>query len=176
MLTLPAIGAILASCLGFGTLETLVGTPIGWVCLVLGALLSLAGWLWARGLLKRASPTDVAPGVELEILAMGVASGASVDRVLGVMRGFMHEPKHPNEVVDRIVELSAMTGAPMSELLRSEAERARAAARSDAREIAAKLSVRMLVPLGVCILPAFILLAVVPLFVSILGSTIGSRG
>ena len=61
----------------------------------------------------------------------------------------------------------------MADLLRAEAARRRRTARADGAARAAALGVRLMLPLGVCVLPAFVLLGVVPLIVSVVTGTLG---
>jgi tight adherence protein B len=61
---------------------------------------------------------------------------------------------------------------PAAALLRSEAEEARREARSAGQAAAARLAVTLMLPLGLCILPAFMLLGVAPLLIAIVGSTV----
>jgi tight adherence protein B len=75
-------------------------------------------------------------------------------------------------LVSRTVELSSRAGVPAGELLRAEAEEQRRQARADAASRAASLSVRLMLPLGVCVLPAFMLLGVAPLLISVIASTV----
>jgi tight adherence protein B len=78
----------------------------------------------------------------------------------------------PSPGVADALDLSVRTGAPAAELLRGEAWLARQRARTRGRESAARLATRLLVPLGVCTLPAFLLLAVVPAVLGVMRSTI----
>ena len=72
-----------------------------------------------------------------------------------------------------MLELSARAGAPVAELLKAEAFRVRRAARADGTARAAALGVRLMLPLGVCVLPAFVLLGVAPLMISVISGTLG---
>ncbi len=74
---------------------------------------------------------------------------------------------------DAVIALAARAGAPVAELLRAEAARLRRVARSDGAARAAALGVRLMLPLGACVLPAFVLLGVVPLLVSVVTGTLG---
>lgn len=60
------------------------------------------------------------------------------------------------------------TGAPTVELLQVSARQARAERRQDAERRAARLGVQMVVPLGLCFLPAFVMLGVVPVVLGML--------
>ncbi|MFB9377552.1 hypothetical protein ACFFKU_14250 [Kineococcus gynurae] len=61
-----------------------------------------------------------------------------------------------------VLELSATTGLAPADLLRAEAARARRSRRRAAEEGAGRAGALLVVPLGLCSLPAFLLLAVVP--------------
>jgi tight adherence protein B len=74
--------------------------------------------------------------------------------------------------VDAVLDLSRRAGVPAAELLRSEAEEARRSARADAQERASTLAVKLMLPLGLCVLPAFMVLGVFPLLVTIITSTV----
>ena len=64
-------------------------------------------------------------------------------------------------------------GVPAVVLLRSEADGRRRAARVRSRPArAAELETRLLLPLGLCVLPAFVLLGVVPIALAIVSSTV----
>ena len=76
--------------------------------------------------------------------------------------------------VDAVIAVAARAGAPVAELLRAEAARRRRTARADGTAKAAALGVRLMLPLGVCVLPAFVLLGVVPLIVSVVTGTLGA--
>jgi tight adherence protein B len=56
--------------------------------------------------------------------------------------------------------------------LRAEAEELRRLARARSAKKAAVLSVRLMLPLGLCILPAFMVLGVAPLALSLMASTV----
>ncbi|NLS11005.1 type II secretion system F family protein [Nesterenkonia sp. MY13] len=65
------------------------------------------------------------------------------------------------------------TGAPSTGMLKAAAARARAERRAQAEAAAEKLGVKMMLPLGFCFLPAFILLGVVPVVASLIPETLG---
>ena len=69
--------------------------------------------------------------------------------------------------IAEVLALSSRAGVPAAALLRSEAEEARRDARSEGERKAATLSVTLMLPLGLCILPAFMLLGVAPLLISV---------
>jgi tight adherence protein B len=70
--------------------------------------------------------------------------------------------------------LAERAGAPAVDLLRSSAQQARRDARVDGMQLAAALGVRLMLPLGVCVLPSFMLIGVAPMVLSIVSSTVGA--
>lgn len=64
-------------------------------------------------------------------------------------------------------------GVPPGSLLRSAAESVRRARDAGAAEAAARLGVRLVVPLGLCHLPAFVLIGLVPVLGSMATTTLG---
>lgn len=65
------------------------------------------------------------------------------------------------------------TGAPSAAMLQAAAKQARVQRRQDSERRAEELGVKMMLPLGACFLPAFILLGVVPVVLSMLPETLG---
>jgi tight adherence protein B len=175
VIALPIIGLLFGMLLGFDTLGTLFTTPIGWVCLALGTGLMLAAARWNRRLVRRAQPTDITPGLVFDLLAIAVAGGGSLDRarsaVAVAIERFARDGSLATDDTNEVLELSRRAGIPAAELLRSEANERRRQARADVSAQAEALSVRLMVPLGVCVLPAFMVLSVVPLLVTVLRST-----
>lgn len=174
VLALPAVGILFGMALGFNTLTTLFGTPVGWACLGLGGgLLALAA-LWNRRLVRSARPASATPGLACELMAIAMAGGTSLDRARAIAAGALQRFRVDPEDVEPVLELSRAAGVPAAELLRSEAREFRAAARSTAQERAAALSVRLMLPLGLCVLPAFLVLGVLPLLITVITSTVES--
>ncbi|MFE6963941.1 type II secretion system F family protein [Agromyces sp. NPDC057679] len=173
---LPPIAVVFGATLGFDTVGVLLGNPVGLACLVLGALLLWAGAGWNRRLARTASVSQADAGLELELLAIAMSSGASVERARALTRETMrtHVPHSGDgRAVDEVVALAARAGAPVAELLRAESFRVRRAARSAGAARAAALGVRLMLPLGLCVLPAFVLLGVAPLMISVVTGTLG---
>ena len=176
VMALPAIAVLFGATLGFDTLGVLFGNPLGLACLGVGALFLWGGRRWNARLARTASQSRADAGLELELLAIAMSSGASVDRARDLARRVMRDAlPHVGDgaQVDAVLELSARAGAPVAELLKAEAFRVRRAARADGAARAAALGVRLMLPLGVCVLPAFVLLGVAPLMISVISGTLG---
>ncbi len=175
VMALPAIGILFGMILGFNTIGTLLTTPVGWVCLGLGAGLMYGASRWNRRLVRSAQPRDLTPGLEFDLIAIAVSGGGALDRarasVAQAIGRYSADGLVAEEGVDAVLELSSRAGVPAAELLRSEASERRRSARADLQERAQALSVRLMIPLGVCVLPAFMILSVVPLLVTVIEST-----
>ncbi len=174
VMALPAVGVLFGLALGFNTLGTLFTTVPGWVCLIAGSLLIFAAARWNRRLVASAQPKDATPGLDLELMAIAVSGGGSLDRAVVAVRAACQQFGIRVGGFEDVLELSRRAGVPAGELLRAEADELRRDARATAEEKAAALSVRLMLPLGLCVLPAFMALGVVPLLITVISSTVGS--
>ncbi|WP_188685942.1 type II secretion system F family protein [Nesterenkonia cremea] len=81
---------------------------------------------------------------------------------------------HPElRLFGRQLAFAHATGAPTAELLQTGARQARAEHRQQAEQRAARLGVQMVIPLGICFLPAFVLLGVVPVVLALVPEALG---
>jgi tight adherence protein B len=176
VLALPAVGLLFGALLGFDAPRILLTTPVGWGCLAVGALLILCGVRWNRHLIRRARRSDPAPGLALELLAIALSGGASIERSRALVDLALTEADLPPlaEDADAVMAFSSAAGVPASGLLHAEAQELRRRSRTRARLRAAALGAQLLLPLGVCILPAFIALGVAPIVIAILTSSAGA--
>ena len=175
VMVLPAIGVLFGMALGFNTLATLFATPVGWACLVIGCGLLAIALRWNRSMVTRARPRDASPGIGCDLMAIAVSGGGSLDRARAIVDESVERFGLPGvSGIDEVLELSSNAGVPAAELLQSEAEEQRRVATADAQEKAAALAVRLMLPLGLCILPAFMVLGVFPLLITVITSTVGS--
>lgn len=125
---------------------------------------------------KAAGPTTF-PGYVSDLMVVALAGGTSVQRakllVTDVLDRFrvpgtsLRELTATHGSLVRSITLAEVAGVSVSQMLTAEAAAARRefAAERDIR--AAKLGVTLMMPLGVCILPAFIMLSVIPMMLSL---------
>ncbi|MHC5795129.1 type II secretion system F family protein [Lacisediminihabitans sp. FW035] len=182
VMVLPVVGILFGMALGFDSIRVLFTTPPGLACLALGLLLMLLAQLWNRRLLRRARPTDLTPGLALDLMAIAVSGGASLSRAeravadaretCGIASDGSVASDGSDSAIAEVLALSRRAGIPAAALLRSEATEARRAARSAGERTAATLAVTLMLPLGLCILPAFMLLGVAPLLIAVVSSTV----
>jgi tight adherence protein B len=176
VLALPVVALAFGSLLGFDTAGVLLGNPIGMACLVLGVAFLLVARRWSASLAVSAAAFDDGAGLELELLAIAMAGGASVDRARRCVADALAAHRIPSRggpAVAETIALAERAGAPLVDLLRAEARRHRRIARTDAATRGAALGVRLMLPLGLCVLPAFVLLGVAPLLISVVTGTLG---
>jgi tight adherence protein B len=176
VMALPAVGVLFGLALGFDTVGTLFGTPVGLGCLFGGVLLMLAARRWNRRLVRGAEPAMQTPGLAIDLVAIAVSGGASTQRAMHAVEVACDrasiELTDDADAFSAVFSLSTRAGVPAAALLRSEAAEARRRARSDGARRAATLSVTLMLPLGLCILPAFMLLGVAPLLIAVISSTV----
>ena len=179
VLALPLVGVLFGVLLGFDSLGTLFTTLPGWLCVVVGTALMLLAWRWNGRLVRRAQPNNLTPGLGFDLLAIAVSGGGSLDRARGSVTAALSRfglgALDDEPGIEATLQLSARAGVPAAELLRSEARERRRDALAAAQSGAQTLSVRLMIPLGVCVLPAFMILSVVPLLLAVLGQTSLSR-
>ena len=178
VLALPAVGLLFGMLLGFDALRVLATTPAGWACLAVGALLVFGGIRWNRRLIGAARTVDATPGLALELLAIAVSGGASLDRARELVDRTLVETELAalGGSADPVLAFSRAAGVPAAALLHAEAEECRRVASADGQRRAVELGTRLLLPLGICILPAFIALGVAPIVLSIVSSTLADVG
>lgn len=173
---MPVLGLLFGALLGFDTIGVLFGTPLGVGCLVAGALLTVAAARWTSRLVARARPAESSPGLTAQLVAIGLAGGGSLARARDLATEALtrHDLGESDDAqrIDRVLELSRAAGVPAAELLQSEARQIGREATSRAQSRAAALGTTLMIPLGVCVLPAFMLLGVAPMMIAIFSSTV----
>ena len=172
VLALPAIGVLLGVLLGFDMIGAFASLP-GAICLGCGGVLIGVAVRWNRNLLRWARDLDATPGLAFELLAIALSGGASVERASAVVEAACGETglPSPGDDVRDVLAFAVEAGVPVVTLLRAEADAVRREARAIAASRAARLETRLLLPLGLCVLPAFVLLGVAPIALAILSST-----
>lgn len=174
VLALPLLGIAFGFLLGLNPVAALVGSPVGALCLAAGLALLVSGALWSRRLVRGADPPAELIGLQEDLIAMAVTAGAPVPQALELVRTVLALPgggPEPSGIASA-VHLATQAGVPVAGLLSGEARLQRRRAASEAKRRAEALAVLLLLPLGACILPSFLLLGVAPLVLSLVSSTV----
>ncbi|MEV0949726.1 type II secretion system F family protein [Promicromonospora sp. NPDC050249] len=195
LMWLPIVGGLLGWALGADPVGTATDGGIGSLAVGAGLVLLVAGRVWSDRLVAAACGPD-RPGVDvqvvLELVAAALQSGAGVPRALkatgaavgganGVVltraghalvlgaaweRAWTGVSGELDPMV-RALRGAWLDGAAPGEALRAAGEEIRHERRADARTAAARLGVRLVLPLGTCYLPAFVLVGLVPVLLAL---------
>jgi tight adherence protein B len=173
---LPAAGLVLAQLFGLNPFAAILNNLLALFSLVTGVLLLFAGHYWAKSIIRKAAPGQVDPGLYFDSIRYGVLSGLPL---LGAIKAvddlFLQQlaiaPDESTLIkLDRLTELNRTSGASISGLLAAEAKSRREAKWFTDSNSLAKLSVKLMIPLGVVTLPAFVLSTIVPVAISLLSN------
>ena len=174
VLVLPPAALLLGWAFGFDVPGVLLGDPLGLVLLVVGLALLLAARTWSARLVRAASVMSWTVGLRLELVATAVRAGLPVPRAQALADAAAAEcglevPQGPE--LEDVLRFAAEAGLPVVALLDAEADRLRRGALAEARLRATVLAARLLLPLGLLVLPAFLLLGAVPIGLAVLRSS-----
>ncbi|KQR52872.1 hypothetical protein ASF88_10915 [Leifsonia sp. Leaf336] len=175
MAWLPLVGVAMAYVIGVDVVGALADGPLGWGAAGAGVSLMAAGRAWTARLVRAASRAGPVAGAEPELMAIALAGGMSPGRARQLVAKTRERiglrAEDAGSSVDRVLRIAERAGAPAIELLSAEALQERRIARAKGRTGAELLGVRLLLPLGICVLPAFVLLGVVPVVLAMMSST-----
>lgn len=177
VIALPPLALLMGAALGFDPLPVLV-SPMGAVLATAGVLLLALGMLWAQRLVAAAIQADRVAGWPHELCAIALAGGSTTREAVKTVADCvdtagaewvrLSELRRDGPVAAALATAQAI-GSAAGLLLKSAAEAARGEIRAELEREAERLAVRVLIPLGVCVLPAFIVLGVVPVIIAVLG-------
>ena len=190
---LPLVGIVSALALGASPWQFYTGVTVGRICALLGAAAWVVGIALCRRILARARSVDedTDPALACDLVAAGLACGAAIPRVLDALAAacareslawtaqalrlgvswadaWEETPKWSIPLRDALESSWTSGNAPETMLARS-ASWERRARLADAKTRAEELSVRLVGPLGVCFLPAFLALGIAPLLATLTG-------
>ena len=170
VMALPVIGIIGGELGGQSSLGFLLGTGLGASVFALGAAMMLGAWWWLRLLAERAKPDPGAIGLEMDLFAIATGGGALPERAHDLVSSVCSEylvERGEADALSHLVALSRRAGVPVAGRARASARLRRDLGRPNAEDRMARLGVSVVMPLGLLVLPAFVLVAVVPLAVSL---------
>ncbi len=156
LLWLPAFSLVLGQLSGFGTFSALL-SPIGLMAALVAGFLILAGIRWSSRMLAELEKPATHPALSLMRLGLAVRSGQSIQAI---------DPALTNDAQE-LLALTKTTGAPLTKLIDAEVQSRSTLALLTAMSAAKGMSVKLLVPMGLTVLPAFFILTIVPMFIGI---------
>jgi tight adherence protein B len=166
---LPIITLGLAQLAGFDLLGTITSKPIVLLSIGLGVLLLLLARTVSQKLIRSASPKQNLAGYYLLGVALETSGGSNLNRAERsaydiYLRVFgVHPTAKDKSAMAEISHLVELTGARATSLLKANALNLQREVTVENEIRIEKLGVKLMVPLGLAVLPAFICLSVVPL-------------
>lgn len=158
MLWLPAAGIVLGELLGFGSVAA-IGSTAGLIGFLLAIALTYAGASITQRMLDRSRAGKEFPAAKWFRLQILLSAGMPLIDALRES-GFSAER-------DELIELALKSGASLGVLIAAQ-QRAELADFSAQRvAIAKSLAVKLLIPLGLTTLPAFLIFTVLPMLIGI---------
>jgi tight adherence protein B len=173
---LPLAALALAQLVGMNPLGAITGSIAGLVSVLLGAGLLAVGQRWSKRLLEKADSKSLDPGAFIDAVLIGLQAGlplrkselAAKEHFKVVFQQAVTEREIA--VIKSVAELARDSGAALTKILAAEADQLREQERYEISEKIARLGIRLMIPLGVAVLPAFILIAIVPIAISLLSN------
>lgn len=195
---LPIVGLLGGEALGARPIEWFLSGTGQVLLLLLGVTLAALGNGISQGMTKHAMRVgrgkQRAP-VYCDLVASGLQSGMAIPKALSAIGSASGEEEYgrigrelelgatweeaweplpvTGELLCRALEPAWTDGISPTALLVGVAEHARASATSEAKKTAEKLGVKLAFPLGLLLLPSFIILGLVPVFFSLVGGELG---
>ena len=167
---LPLVAVIAGLLGGAEHAVFLVSTLAGWAVLgVAGVLMAGAIW-WVRLLKESALPREGEVSVELDIFAAASRGGLLPERARAcIVEQFTERglPMKSLEDLDRLLELSRRAGVPISALALAHSRQHRRRVALEAKAAVDTMEVRVALPLGLLVLPAFVLVSIAPIIVGL---------
>lgn len=173
---LPVFGLGIAQLFGLNAIGVIFSKPIATVSVGLGVGLLFGGRFWAKSVLAKAQPVAGDPGLIFDAIRIGIDAGlpisAAVNQSVQAAEQFLGASPNENDLsqVERMAARNRDAGASLSTLLVSAAQVTRDAHQFENEKKIAKLSVKLMVPLGLLTLPAFVCLAIAPIGISLLST------
>jgi tight adherence protein B len=168
ILLLPLFAVVFAELLGLSALSASLSTTLGSVAIGLGLLLLIVARVISLRMLEKAKPKESDPGAFLDAVVISLSAGLSPKAASSLSQqksfdcfGSAIEPEQLSQLFNA-VEVSERSGIALTGILSARADALRHRIWNHSRARLAKLSISLLIPLGLAALPAFVFLAVVP--------------
>ncbi|MBV7363043.1 type II secretion system F family protein [Actinomycetaceae bacterium TAE3-ERU4] len=183
---LPAIAGFAGEISGLKTIQILLGENIGWVLLAVGIAFNLIGWLMSRYLCQKCAAESSSEYLEklstvCELTKISMSAGIGLAQTLQSvgknqkMPGLVHlaeeiengqTPQTPSSNLDaqlwKVLKNNWEEGIDPSAQLEQLIVTAQRNQRLKIRTNAARLGVKLTLPLALCYLPAFVFLGIAP--------------
>lgn len=162
LLWLPAFGLVLGQLVGLNPLAGL-NNSFGIASYLLAGGLIFIGAHWSKKMLAGAQESFLKPASDLLAFQLAISSGVALfkARTLALDYGVTEQ------AIQELISLSMQTGVGLTPLIQARIKGLILSGRTKAMVSARALSVRLLIPLGLTILPAFLILTTIPMLIGI---------
>ena len=174
---LPISSLLLGQLAGLGSIEILFSSGLAVVACVIGLAFLLLANISSTRMIAKASESAEDFSIALDAFAMCLTAGLSLslareNLAQAFERVYAQElPAIAVRELEELVSLSSSSGAPIERMLRARATELRFNTHQGQLHKLERLSVRLLIPLAVFVLPAFIFISVVPISISLLSKS-----
>lgn len=174
---LPLAALLLGQLAGLGSIEILFSSGLAVVACVIGFAFLLLANISSTRMIAKANEAAEDFSIALDAFAMCLTAGLSLASSReNLARAFerVYEQELPADVVremQQLANLSSTSGAPIERMLRARATELRFNIQQSQLHKLERLSVRLLTPLAVFVLPAFVFISVIPISISLLSKT-----
>lgn len=184
MLWLPLLSLAVAQLAGLSPFQTLARNGLAQASVGAGALLLATGWFAMRHMIAKRQPNRVDEGELLDLFADTLLSGLSTNDCFELAAAHLDGVRASAPSVDRgraasteaadrnrlwqfgearrLMDFAFANGVRLRSLLLATAAEHRAQSMAAQREAIERLSVQLMIPLGLVVLPAFVLIGVLP--------------
>lgn len=172
---LPTSLLALAQISGFPIIQEIFARSVLQISVGIGLALLVSAKFVSGRMIRALAREETSTGLYLLAVGMNLASSGSIERAAALANGkyqqvFGLDPSPlEQETLRDIADLVEINGNPSSEIIRKQAELLRRIEFLDLSQKIEKLSVKLLLPLGFLVLPAFVFIALVPLSFLMLG-------
>ena len=153
---LPLICLGLAQLLGINVVSAFLRNPLAIGSAAIGGLLLLANLRWVKRLLASAESAAAQQVAGLQELG-----GLTLQLAAGVSAASLRHQKLPPEVLESFA-LAQTHGVALLPLLRSQLRHLELRTRFEVEQQLAALGIKLLLPIGLLVLPALVFMAVIP--------------
>lgn len=161
VLSLPVLVFLGAGIAGIPIFRTLATPSLVWVSFGVGLALFWLGSLWTNRILRKAEPSTEDPGLRLDAMGIGLNAGLPSTVAAGLAG---------NSDTGELQDLGQGAGIALSQLVADRADSLRQEQFNSDRMRIQKAAVAVLWPLGLTVLPAFVLLAIIPIGTALIQS------
>jgi tight adherence protein B len=171
---LPIACLALAQCFGLNPIGAIASKPLAFIAFAIGVGLLVLGHYCSRKILARAEISETDPAIFIEAIRFALVAGLPISQAIHLTKEAFHRSMPEFDLdesvseINRFAQLNRDRGASLLALLDSASQIRRESQQHREATKVAKLSVKLMMPLGLITLPAFILCTVAPIAIGLL--------